>query len=139
MVTVSGISFRFRTTVTPKVFMDFKPRRTRVISALEVTLESSTLVITSPAFRARPVFRQAGALHAALFLQVESLGAFGADVQPADPQITAADLLHDIALRAVRARSSLLLRKCGARDQARRRDECNYRTGSHGSTSTVVF
>src|ERR1035437_8263000 len=49
MVTVSGISFLLRTTVTPKVFLDFKPRRTRVISVLLVTLESSTLVITSPA------------------------------------------------------------------------------------------
>ena len=38
----------------------------------------------------RTVFGQAGDFHAALFLQVESLGAFGTDVQPADAQIAAA-------------------------------------------------
>ena len=42
IVTVTGISFLLRMTVTPKVFLDFKPRKTRVISVLLATLESST-------------------------------------------------------------------------------------------------
>ena len=37
------------------------------------------------------------------------------------------------------ARHGYGLRKYGRRDEARRRNQCNSQTSSHGSTSTVVF
>ena len=83
-------------------------------------------------FGRRTVLGQAGDLHAALFLQVESLGAFGADVQPADAEIAAIRLLHFIRLRDATARY-YNLRECGGRDKARRRSKYNSQS-FHGNT-----